>query len=269
MNTSWLMGTPGRCKFIGIAALLFLVCAVMTITWCSSMSGMNGMPMPGGWTMSMTWMLMPGQSWPGAAASFVGMWIVMMGAMMLPSVAPALWRYRRAVTRINAPRVDLLTVLVAVGYFSIWTLLGIAVFPVGMTLASVLMQYPSLARAVPLTISIVVFMAGLIQFTSWKARQLECCRETTVCPCRASIDARAAFKYGLRLGAHCSYCCAGMTAILLVIDVMDIRAMAVLTAAITLERLLPAGLRVAQVIGVITVAVGLYFFLYNISALEI
>ena len=58
---------------------------------------MDGMPMPGGWTMSMTWMRMPGQTWPGAAASFLGMWIVMMVAMMLPSLVPMLWRYRKAV----------------------------------------------------------------------------------------------------------------------------------------------------------------------------
>jgi hypothetical protein len=44
------------------------------------------MPMPGGWTMSMAWMRMPGQTWPGAAASFLGMWVVMMVAMMLPVV---------------------------------------------------------------------------------------------------------------------------------------------------------------------------------------
>ena len=55
-----------------------------------SMSAMGGMPMPGGWTMSMPWMRMPGQSWPAAAASFLGMWIVMMAAMMLPSLVPML-----------------------------------------------------------------------------------------------------------------------------------------------------------------------------------
>ena len=54
--------------------------------------------MPGGWTMSMTWMRMPGQTWPGVAASFLGMWVVMMVAMMLPSLvadAVALPRGRR------------------------------------------------------------------------------------------------------------------------------------------------------------------------------
>ena len=46
-----------------------------------SMSAMAGMEMPGGWTMSMAWMRMPGQSGPGAAATFPGMWTVMMVTM--------------------------------------------------------------------------------------------------------------------------------------------------------------------------------------------
>jgi predicted metal-binding membrane protein len=76
--------------FAGASALLFAGSATLTIAWCTSMSAMGGMPMPGGWTMSMAWMRMPGQTWPGAAASFLGMWVVMMVAMMLPSLVPML-----------------------------------------------------------------------------------------------------------------------------------------------------------------------------------
>lgn len=262
------MDTSSR-NFLGVSALLFVACAVVTVTWCSSMSGMGGMPMPGGWTMSMTWMLMPGQSWPGAAASFVGMWIVMMVAMMLPSFAPTLWRYRQAVSGRRAPRVDLLTVMAAVGYFLVWALLGIAAFPVGIALAGAEMQHPALARAVPLAASVTIILAGLIQFTSWKARQLACCREAMLCPCTAPADAGAAFKYGLRVGVHCTYCCAGLTAILLVTNVMDVRAMTILTAAITFERLLPRGVRVARAIGFVTIGVGLGLFLRDLYAFAI
>ena len=59
--------------FFGVSALLFGASAAVTIVWCASMSAMGEMPMPGGWTMSMAWMQMPGQTWPGAAASFLGM----------------------------------------------------------------------------------------------------------------------------------------------------------------------------------------------------
>jgi hypothetical protein len=101
--------------FCGVSALFFAASAAVTIVWCASMSAMNEMPMPGGWTMSMAWMRMPGQTWPGAAASFLGMWVVMMVAMMLPSLFPMLWRYRQAVGRTGMTRLGRLTALVGVG----------------------------------------------------------------------------------------------------------------------------------------------------------
>jgi len=71
-------------------------------------------------------------------------------------------------------------------------------------------------------------------------------------------DARTAWRHGLRLGLHCSHCCAGLTAILLVVGVMDLRVMAAVTAAITVERLAPAGERVARAVGVVVVGTGLF-----------
>src|SRR5213592_3426199 len=93
--------------FLGVSALLFAASAAVTIVWCASMSAMGEMPMPGGWTMSMAWMRMPGQTCPGAAASFLGMWVVMMVATMLPSLVPMLWRYRQAVGRTGETRHEL------------------------------------------------------------------------------------------------------------------------------------------------------------------
>src|SRR5690242_323350 len=128
--------------FFAISALFFFVCAAITIIWCGSMSAMGDMPMPGSWTMSMVWMLMPGQTWLGAAASFLGMWIVMMVAMMLPSLTPMLWRYRQTVERTSEARLSLLTALVGLGYFSVWILVGTAVFPIGVALATIEMALP-------------------------------------------------------------------------------------------------------------------------------
>ena len=98
--------------FLGVSALLFGASAAVTIAWCASMSAMDGMHMPGGWTMSMTWMRMPTQTWPVAAASFLGNWIVMMMAMMLPSLVPMLWRYRQAAGNTGATHLGRLTALV-------------------------------------------------------------------------------------------------------------------------------------------------------------
>src|SRR5581483_3439743 len=107
--------------FFGTSALLFSACAALTTMWCGSMSAMGEMPMPGGWAMSMAWMPMSGQTWVGAAESFIGMWVVMMIAMMLPSFVPTLWRYRQTIGGTGEMRLTWLTALVGIGYFFVWT----------------------------------------------------------------------------------------------------------------------------------------------------
>jgi predicted metal-binding membrane protein len=221
------------------------------------MTAMGEMPMPGGWTMSMAWMRMPGQTWPGAAASFVAMWVVMMVGMMLPSVAPALWRYRFALDRAGTPRAGRLTAIAGVSYFLAWAVLGMAAYPLGIALASVAMRNPALARAVPAGAGAVVLIAGLLQFTTWKARQLACCRQAQEHGQTVAAGAGAAFRHGLLLGLRCISCCAGPTAILLVIGVMNLRAMAFVTAAISVERLAPAGDRAARAVGAVVVVLGI------------
>jgi len=247
-----------RQALFGSCALLFAASAALTILWCGSMSAMGGMPMPGGWTLSMAWMRMPGQTWAGAAASFLGMWVVMMVPMMLPSLVPMLWRYRQAAGRAGGAHPARLTLLVSLGYFSVWTVLGMAAFALGVALAALEMQHSALARAVPVAIGVVVLSAGALQFTAWQARQLACCRAAAEPRRRLPADSGTAWRHGLQLGVHCSYCCAGPTAILLVVGVMDLRAMALVTAAITVERLAPAGARVARAIGAVVVAAGLW-----------
>jgi predicted metal-binding membrane protein len=244
--------------FFGVSALLFAASAALTIVWCASMSATGKMPMPGGWTMSMAWMRMPGQTWPAAAASFLGMWVVMMVAMMLPCLLPTLWRYRQAVDARGETGPARLTALLGVGYFFAWTVFGMAAFPPGVALAAVEMQQPALARAVPIAVGVVVLIAGALQFSAWKARHLACCREAPGRARTLPADAGAAWRYGLRLGLHCSCCCAGLMAIFLVIGVMDLRAMAVVAVAITVEHLAPAGERVARAIGAFVVGAGLF-----------
>jgi predicted metal-binding membrane protein len=244
--------------FLGVAGLLLLASAAVTIAWCSSMSAMGGMPMPGGWTMSMVWMRMPGQTWLGAAVSFLAMWIVMMVAMMLPSLVPMLSRYRQAVAEIRETRLGRLTALAGLGYFFVWAVFGLAAFPLGVALAAIEMQQAALARAGPIAVGAVVLVAGALQFTPWKARHLGRCREAPKCRCLLPPDSATAWRHGLRLGLHCSQCCVGLMAMLLVIGVMDLRAMAVVTAAITIERLAPAGERVAHAIGVVAIGAGMF-----------
>jgi predicted metal-binding membrane protein len=252
MNTSIAERPPDR-AFIAAAlgAALVAVAATLASTW--AMAPMGGMPMPGGWTMSMTWMLMPGQSAAGAALSFLGMWSAMTVAMMLPSLAPALRRYRAGAAARDRRHLARLTWTVAAGYFAVWVTVGAAIFPVGLAVAEAAMRHPPAARAVPAAAGAVLLAGGLLQFTPWKRRRLACCR-----PAPPELPQRRgeAWRYGLRLGGHCVGCCAGLTAIQLAAGVMDLRVMAVVMAAITGERLAVRGDLVARVTGGIAVAAG-------------
>jgi predicted metal-binding membrane protein len=243
-------------RFLAVSALIFAASSAITIVWCASMSAMGGMPMPGGWTMSMAWMRMAGQTWVGAAATFLGMWVVMMVAMMMPALVPMLWRYREAVGRAGETRLARVTAIAGVGYFLVWTLVGMAIFPLGVALAALEMQEPAVSRVVPFAIGGVVVIAGAAQLTAWKARHLACCREALVHGRTLPADLGTALRHGMRLGLHCGQCCAGLIAILLVLGVMDLRAMAIVTLAITAERLAAAAERVARATGMLAVVAG-------------
>jgi len=205
----------------------------------------------------MMWMRMPEQSWMGAAVSFLGMWIVMMAAMMLPSLAPTLWRYRRALGRAAEARPGRLTTLVGVGYFLVWSAFGMAAFAFGVVLASVERQLPALARAAPVAVGLLVLIVGALQFTAWKAHHLACCRSVSECDC-GPTGTGVAWRRGLRLGLHCCCCCAGLTTLQLVVGVMDLRVMAMVATAITVERLAPAAQRVERAIGAVVIVAGVF-----------
>ena len=220
---------------LGISAIVFVASAAMTIATGLSMSAMGEMRMPGGWTMSHTWMVMPGQSWFAATASFVGMWTVMMVAMMLPSLVPTLVHYHESLGhRVGSARAGWLTAVVAAAYFAVWTTAGVLVFPLGVSVAELLMREPSVAHALPVVVGGVVVVAGLAQAASWRALYLA--RRLDAAGLHTSVDLRTAWRHGLCLGLHCIRSCAGATVIALCLGIMDLRVMAAVAVAITAER---------------------------------
>jgi predicted metal-binding membrane protein len=137
--------------------------------------------------------------------------------------------------------------------------LGMGVFAVGAAIAVLELRLPTLARAVPMAVGVIVLIAGALQFTAWKARQLACCRAAEMCGRVNPADVGVAWRHGLRLGVRCGCCCAGLTAALLVVGVMNICAMSVVMTAICVERLVPRGAeRAAQAIGAIVVGAGIF-----------
>ena len=201
---------------------------------------------------------MPGPAWFSATASFLGKWEVMMAAMMLPCLVPMLWRYRMTAAMAGAIRLGRMTVLAAAAYFLIWASIGAVAYIVDVVLATAESLQPTLAQGIPVAKGMIVLAAGALQLTVWKARQLACCREVPENILASATNAGTAWRYGLRLGIHCSYCCAGPVTVLFAAGIMNLRAMALVAVAIILERLAPRGERVAKVTGVVAVAIGTF-----------
>jgi predicted metal-binding membrane protein len=155
----------------------------------------------------------------------------------------------------------LLIAIAGVAYFVVWTAIGCFVYPLGAALATIEMRQPALARAVPIASGVVVLMAGMIQFSAGKVRYLAGCRQTLGRGLGLPATAGTAWRQGLRLGLHCCCNCAGLTAILLVLGVMDVRVMAVVATAITIERLAAGGTHVPRIIGAVAVGTGVLLIL--------
>jgi predicted metal-binding membrane protein len=163
----------------------------------------------------------------------------MMVAMMLPSLATTLSRYRLG--RLTA----------GAGYFVVWTLIGAVAYAVGVILAAAEMRWQALARTVPIATGVVLLLAGCVQITGWKVRQLTRCRDGAAC-------GRGALRHGIRFGVQCALCCVSFTMILLVTGVMNVSGMAIVAAAITVERVAARPEQIARAVGVVVIAAGAF-----------
>jgi len=229
--------------FFGVSALLFAASAAATIVWCASTPAMGGMPMPG-------------QTWSGAGAAFLGMWVVMMAAMMLPSLVPMLSRYRQAVGVTGEKRLGALTALVGAGYLFAWAVYGAGAYALGTGVKTLELRLPGVASIVPMAAGVVLLVAGSLQLTAWKVRQVARCWEALACADSARVNARGAWHQGLWLGAHCGLCCSAYMILLLLSGMMNLGVMALVAAAITIERVSPAPRRVARAAGVVIILTG-------------
>src|SRR5205814_363419 len=131
--------------FLFACGVAFVASVTATVYFCRSMY--CEMEMPGGWTMSMMWMRMPGQTWFGSALSFHFMWLAMMVAMMLPSALPTFLKQRRTPASLS---------VMATGYFAAWMALGVGIYAHGVAFAAGAMRSQGFSPAV-----LVLFGASL------------------------------------------------------------------------------------------------------------
>jgi predicted metal-binding membrane protein len=236
-------------EFIAACALAFAASVYATIYFCRSMC--CEMEMPGGWTMSMMWMRMPGQTWAASAASFQLMWLAMMVAMMLPSALPMF---------LNTKRGPASLAVMASGYFTAWLAAGAGIYALGVAFAAAMMRWDVFSRAVPVLSSAALIAAGAFQFTRWKMTGLRTCRSPFGC---ASVCAECEtnFRLGCKQGAACCVCCAGPTLILVVLGMMNPIVIVGVAVVIAAEKVLPRPELTTRLVGIATIVGGIATFI--------
>ncbi len=181
---------------------------------------------------------MDGGPWTdlGTFGWFVGVWIVMMAAMMFPSVSPTVALYARMANK----RWPFAPLVFAGGYLATWTGVGLAAFAVafvGDRLGADVLAWDNAGRWIA---GVTLIVAAVYELTPLKDVCLGKCRSPLGFLIGAWRDGRVgAFQMGVKHGAWCTGCCWALMASLFALGVMSIAWMAFVAGLIAIEKILP------------------------------
>ncbi|HEY7010997.1 MAG TPA: DUF2182 domain-containing protein [Jatrophihabitantaceae bacterium] len=205
---------------LGLVVLLFVIAAAGWWWTADRMRGMDAGP----WTGL------------GTLGWFLAVWVVMMAAMMFPSVAPTVALY----SRMTKQRAPLLPVLFALGYLLTWTAAGLVAYLIGLGAAHVggdALAWDSAGR----------WLAGgtLVVAAAYEQSPL---KQVCLGKCRSPLGfllgawrdgGRGAVQMGVKHGAWCTGCCWALMAALFALGVMNLTWMAIVAGMIAIEKTLP------------------------------
>ncbi len=224
-----------------------LLLAAALVAWIVTIDRMRGMDAGPGTDLG-------GLGW------FVGIWVTMMAAMMLPSVAPmALLFARISRERRGRGRAFVPTWVFLAGYLGAWTAYGLAAYGLFRLVTAFGTGWLAWDRAGPYVAGGAIAAAGLYQLTPLKEVCLRHCRGPMHYVLHGWRDGKlGALRMGAEHGLFCVGCCWGLMVALFAVGVMSLFWMAVVAAVIFAEKVLPYGLRLSRVFALALVALGLW-----------
>ena len=224
-------GEPPRVNALAARSrTAILLVAGAAVAWAVTVERMRGMDAGPGTDLG-------GLGW------YLGIWVVMTAAMMLPSALPAAGHVARLARR-N------LTVLFVAGYLAAWTVYGLAAYGLYRFLSSFETGWLAWDDRGPWVAGAVIAAAGIYELTPLKRRSLR--------RCRSARHPESPLRSGLAHGLDCVGCSGALMAVLFVLGVMSLFWMALVAVAIFAEKVLPHGARLATPLAAALVALGLW-----------
>jgi predicted metal-binding membrane protein len=187
---------------------------------------------------------------------YVGGWLLMLAAMMLPTTLPLLQRFDHLVSA-RTDRAGLLGLLI-VGYLLAWAGFGVVAHLLDLTLHLITRQAPWVASHGWLVGTTVLLIAGGFQFTTLKYHCLDRCRTPLGLIIRHWHGVRPrldAFQLGWSHGVFCVGCCWAIMLLMFVVGTGNVGWMLLLGAIMALEKNAPWGRKLGLPLGVSLIGV--------------
>jgi predicted metal-binding membrane protein len=196
----------------------------------------------------------------GGLGWYLGIWVTMMAAMMLPSVAPMVLFFARISQEREILRIrHLPTWTFVAAYFAVWTAYGLAGYGVYRLITSFDTGFLAWSHAGAHIAGAAIVAAGLYELTPLKRTCLRRCRSPLHFIATGwRSGSLGALRMGAEHGAYCVGCCWGLMVILFALGVMSLLWMALVAAVIFAEKVLPRGDRLAVAFAVAFVAFGVF-----------
>ena len=179
----------------------------------------------------------------GTLGWYVGVWVTMMAAMMLPSALPMVLLYDRIAGRRRPGRLPAVsTTLFVASYLGVWTVYGLAAYGIYRGIGALHLGFLEWSRGGAYTAGALIVVAGIYELTPLKDVCLRHCRS----PLHFVVGGWkggpfGAVRMGAAHGSYCVGCCAGLMLLLFALGVMSLFWMALVAVLIFAQKLLPRG----------------------------
>lgn len=231
--------------FITLLSWLYIIYLYNQMTYMNMNALFFAMPMTPEWTAT-DFMLL-----------FL-MWLVMMIAMMLPSVAPLILIFatvNRQRRKQDRPFVN--TAYLMAGYFLVWAAFSLAATTLQWLLQQIALLNPEMKITSKIVASLTLFVAGIFQFTPLKQTCLKYCRTPLDFIQRHWKEGKkGALGMGIENGFYCLGCCWMLMVLLFVAGIMNLLWIALIALFVLIEKVSPQIKWIPYAAGIALIAYG-------------